>query len=267
MSAPTIRSETATVWNGRLNLRVQVAGSGPPVVYLHPAAGLAWDPFLFRLADQRTVFAPEFPGTSPADRGAIHAVDELWDLVLCYEEALRGLGLSGAPVIGPSFGGMLAAELAAGFPSLFSKVVLLDPAGLWREDLPIWNWMTGSPAELPARLFHDLSSPGAKALFAPPANPNAAIAAQAAFVWALGCTGKFLWPIPEKGLHKRIHRISAPTLVVWGENDTLIPSGYAEEFRTRIAGSRVEIIPNCGHVPQVEQIERTWAAVTAFLGL
>jgi pimeloyl-ACP methyl ester carboxylesterase len=267
VKAPEIRSETVTVWGGRLKLGVQVAGTGPAVVYLHPAAGLAWDPFLARLAERRTVYAPEFPGTSAADRQAVHAVEDVWDVVLCYEEALRALGLDRPAVLGQSFGGMLAAELAATFPKIFSRLVLLDPIGIWREDAPIWNWMTAPPAELPARLFHDPSCPGAQAMFTPPPDPDRAIAAQAGLVWALGCTGKFIWPIPDRGLAKRLHRVEAPTLVVWGENDRLIPAVYAEEFATRIRGSQVELIPGSGHVPQLEQPEKTWAAVSAFLGV
>jgi pimeloyl-ACP methyl ester carboxylesterase len=56
---------------------------------------------------------------------------------------------------------------------------------------------------------------------------------------SLGAAAKFLWPIPDKGLKKRIHRITAPTLVVWGERDALVPPVYAEEFRTRIRDARV----------------------------
>ena len=74
-------------------------------------------------------------------------------------------------------------------------------------------------------------------------------------VWALGATGKFVWPIPDKGLKKRIHRIKADTLIIWGEDDALISSVYAKEFAQRIANSRVEIIKDCGHVPQVERLD------------
>ena len=49
-------------------------------------------------------------------------------------------------------------------------------------------------------------------------------------VWALGATGKFVWPIPDKGLKKRLHRVKAPTLIVWGEDDALVSSAYAKEF-------------------------------------
>ena len=267
MKTAEVRTEAVEVWDGRARVAVQIAGSGPPIVYLHPAAGLAWDPFLFRLAHYRRVYAPEFPGTNNIDRQAIHAIDGVWDAVLVYEEVLRGLGLERPAVIGQSFGGMLAAELASTFPTLASKLVLLDPVGLWRDDAPVFNWMTSLPAELMGRLFHDPGCAGARAMFTPPNDPNQAIAGQAAFVWALGCTGKLLWPVPDKGLSRRLHRVSAPTLIVWGENDALVPSVYAEEFHKRIAGSKVAIIPACGHIPQVEKTDETWAEVAPFLGL
>ena len=88
-----------------------------------------------------------------------------------------------------------------------------------------------------------------------PDDPKEAATVIADLVWALGATGKFVWPIPDKGLKKRMHRIKAETLIVWGEDDALVSSVYAEEFAARIANSRVEIIKDCGHVPQVERLE------------
>jgi serine/threonine protein kinase len=84
-------------------------------------------------------------------------------------------------------------------------------------------------------------------------------------IWAMGCVAKFLWPVPDRGLSKRLHRLSAPTLVIWGEDDALIPVHYAQEFGRLIPDSRVEVIPDCGHVPQVEQAEATAALVKEFL--
>ena len=247
-------------------MRVRTAGSGPPLVYLHPAAGLHFDPFLEALSADWTVFAPEHPGTAEGDSEAIHAVEDLWDLVLIYQEAIGGLGLDGPVVaIGQSFGGMMAAELAAHDPGLFERLVLLAPIGLWREDFPIANWIMTPPEELPALLFKDPQCAAAQAMFTPPADPGEALAATAGLIWALGCTGKFVWPIPEKGLAKRLHRVRAPTLIVWGEDDALIPSAYAGEFASRIAGSRAEILPDCGHIPQLEQGAKTLDMVRAFL--
>lgn len=265
MMTTTLTDRTVPAWNDRVTIRVRTGGSGPPLVYLHPAAGLAWDPFLDKLAHGHTIYAPEFPGTTPGDPYAIHQVDDLWDTVLIYEQTLRELGLSGVPVVGQSFGGMLAAELAAAYPALFSRVVLLDPVGLWRDDAPVANWIAAAPAELPGLLFADPAGEAAQAMLALPADPDALASAQAAMVWNLGATGKLCWPIPDRGLHKRLHRITAPTLIVWGEQDALASPVYAGEFRSRIANSRVEIIPKSGHIPQVEQMDTTYAAVSAFL--
>ena len=89
-------------------MTVQVAGEGPPLVYLHSAAGMVWDPFLERLASDFTIYAPQVPGTTAGKPDAIHELDDLWDLVLVYDEAIRALGLDQPVVIGQSFGGMLA---------------------------------------------------------------------------------------------------------------------------------------------------------------
>lgn len=260
------REQAVDVWGGRLKLRFRVAGKGSPVLYLHPAGGLFFDSFLAALAESHTIYAPEVPGTSDGDPNAIHMVDDLWDLVLIYEEAIRKLGLSAPPpVIGQSFGGMLAAELASSFPALFGKVVLLDPIGLRKEGLPIANWMTTPPEQLPALLFRNPEHPAAQAMFTPPADPEMMVKQTSALVWAIGCTGKFVWPIADKGLKKRLHRVTAPTLVVWGRDDALISSGYATEFGKAIRGSRVEVIPDCGHIPQAEQMPATLALVREFL--
>ncbi len=266
-AAADVREEVVPVGGGRLDVRVQVRGSGPPLVWLHAAGGFAWDPFLESLAQERTVYAPLVPGTSPADPDAIDEVEDLWELVLLEQEALFALGLQGADIIGASFGGMLACELHATFPDAFGKLVLLDSLGLWRDDAPVSNALLASPDELPALLFADPAGPAAQAMLTLPDDQGARADVIAGRTWAMGCTAKFWWPVPDRGLHRRLHRITAPTLVVWGAQDALIPSVYADEFGSRIADARVEIIENCGHVPQAEKPDETLALVAPFLGL
>jgi pimeloyl-ACP methyl ester carboxylesterase len=122
-----------------------------------------------------------------------------------------------------------------------------------------------APHELPGLLFHQPDGEVAQAMFTPPDDPEAAIATIIGITWATGCTSKFVWPVPDKGLAKRIHRIASPTLVVWGKQDALISSAYAAEFARLIPHSRVEILDRCGHIPQLEQSERTLALVRDFL--
>jgi pimeloyl-ACP methyl ester carboxylesterase len=257
--------EIVRVGDGRVELRVEVAGSGPPLVYLHSAGGFAWDPFLERLSEERTIYAPLVPGTAPADPDAIDEVRDLWELVLLEQEALSALGLEGADVIGASFGGMLACELAAVFPGMLGKLVMLAPIGLWRDDAPVANWMMTAPADLPALLFAEPGSETAQAALALPEDHAERADAIAAATWTLGCTAKFVWPVPDRGLARRLHRITAPTLVVWGTDDALVSSVYAEDFGTAIAGARVELVDGCGHVLQLERLEETLALVRGFL--
>ena len=264
-AGPKIGERTLSVWGGRIKMRIKVAGSGPGLVYLHPSGGLTWDPFLSYLAQHYTVYAPEFPGTSVGDPYAIHSIHSLADVVLMYEEAIRTLGLVRPVLVGQSFGGMLAAELAATFPDLPSKVILLDPIGLWREELPIADWVSASPQQLAALLFKDPSSAAAQSMLALPADPNIAAAAIAATVWAIGCTAKFAWPIPDRGLRSRLHRVQAPVQLVWGREDKITPVGYVDDWRGCLKHSSAAIIDDCGHIPQVEKLPETIAAVSAFL--
>jgi pimeloyl-ACP methyl ester carboxylesterase len=260
-----LREEIVPVWGERIGLRVQVRGSGPPLVFLHSAGGLAWDPFLEELAGERTVYAPLVPGTSMEDPDAIDEVRDLGELVLVVQEGLLALGLEGADLIGSSFGGMLACELQATFPGMFGKLVTLDPIGLWRDDAPVTNWLMTPPDELPQLLFADPGSEAAQAMLALPDDHEAMADAIAGMTWAMGCTAKFVWPVPDKGLARRLHRVTAPTLVVWGADDALVPAIYAQEFGRRIAGARVEVLEACGHVPQVEKREETLELVRRFL--
>ena len=84
-------------------------------------------------------------------------------------------------------------------------------------------------------------------------------------IWNLGCTGKFTWPIPDKGLSKRLHRVQAPTLVIWGQQDGIVPAIYAQEFADRISGARSVIVERAAHVPQLEQLDQVSQLVEDFL--
>jgi pimeloyl-ACP methyl ester carboxylesterase len=143
--------------------------------------------------------------------------------------------------------------------------VLLDPIGLWREDAPVAQYMTMTPEELVEALFHDPSSEAVQRSLALPAETDDLAVAMADTIWAMGATGKFVWPIPDKGLHRRLHRVTAPALVIWGEHDRLVSPVYAQEFADRLADARVEIVAGAGHVPQVERLDAVAPLVLDFL--
>jgi pimeloyl-ACP methyl ester carboxylesterase len=175
------------------------------------------------------------------------------------------LSLKDPAIVGHSFGGMVAAEVAATNPERCRKLVLLNPIGLWRDDAPVQNWMVMLPDQLAKVAFADPEGPIAQAMLAPPQDEAAAVEAAIQMTWSMACTGKFVWPIPDKGLKKRLHRITAETLIIWGEKDGLVPPVYAEEFRNRIKNSRVETLANSGHMPQLEQAAETAKLVQDFL--
>jgi pimeloyl-ACP methyl ester carboxylesterase len=262
--APTAR--TVSVWQDQVHMRVLSKGEGPAVVFFHGPWGPSWDPFLDELARSFTVHAPEHPGTSPGRPDDIYHLDGVWDLVLCYDELLDGLGLSRAALVGHSFGGMVACEVAAACPTRVDRLVLIDALGLWRDDTPIPNWMLLPHGDLVGHVFRDIDSEAARRMFAPPEDPDARVMARVGLQWAMGTTGKFLWPIPDKGLKRRIHRIQVPTLVVWGKEDRIVPPVYAEEFVRRIPGSRQETVDQAGHAPHLEQPEAVTRLVRDFLG-
>jgi len=260
------REQTVTVWQGKVRLRVLADGAGPALVFFHGPWGGAWDPFLAELAKGFTVYAPEHPGTAPGTNDDIYQLDGLWDLVLCYDELLSVLKLDEAALVGHSFGGMVACEMAAAYPRRAKRLALIDPIGFWRDTEKVVHWMTVNPAELPAWVFRDPYSEAAKKLFGPSEPPAEAAAARVRLTWAMGATGKFTWPIPDKGLKKRIHRVSAPTLVVWGKEDRLVPPVYADEFTRRIPGSRAQTVDGAGHAPHLEQPERVARMIREFAG-
>lgn len=265
VTAEAVQDLSVEVGNDLLTMHVKKLGSGPDLLYLHPAGGLVVDPYVMSLAERYTVYAPFFPGCAPGDPYAIHKVDTLWDAVLLYQELITSLGLENPVVVGQSFGGMLAAEIASTFPGIFSKVILLDPVGLWNEEYPTANWIATPPPKLPELLFHDPSCPGAVAMFTFPDDLDLTVEIAAGLTWSLGCTGKFAWPIPDNGLAKRLHRNTSPTLVVYGDNDKLSPPQYADDFVRLLPNAQKAIIPNCGHIPQVEQPEALAKVVDAFL--
>lgn len=254
------------LWQGHVETDVEISGSGPPLVYLHGPWGLAPDRgFVAGLAADRTVYAPRFPGTTSGHPNDVHSLAGWHDLVVYYGELLDRLALSAPDMVGHSFGGLLAAEIAAATPKTVRRLVLIDPVGLWRDDIPVLNWMVVAEKARRPTLFADPEGEGAKQFFSVPSDAAARVDTLAQVVWSQACTGKFVWPIADRGLKHRIHRIAAPTLIVWGQQDRVIAPAYAEEFAKRIAGAKIERIEQAGHLPHLEQGKAVTKAVQGFL--
>jgi pimeloyl-ACP methyl ester carboxylesterase len=262
----SVETRRLKLWQGRIDTEVEIAGNGPALVYLHGPWGLAPDrAFIARLAETHTVYAPKFPGTSQGDSEAAHALDGWLDLVVYHAELFDALKLDAPALIGHSFGGLLAAEIAAASPHAVGRLALIDAVGLWRDDHPVQNWMILPDKTRRQSLFAAPDGEAAARFFAVPTDAAERVDSQAQFIWSQACTGKFVWPIADRGLSRRIHRIAAPTLIVWGDADRIVAPVYAQEFARRISGARVEVIAGAGHLPQLERQDAVLKALSGFL--
>jgi pimeloyl-ACP methyl ester carboxylesterase len=255
--------ERAVALPGRpVSFRVQSKGGGPDLVWLHSFHDRqAWPPVLDGLAARFTVHAPAHPGVRGSE--GVEALDDVVDLALAYDELLDALGIGRAALVGHFFGAMVAAEVAALCPGRVSRLCLLSPLGLWLTGKPIADVVILPQRELHPLLWQDPASAAARAWATWPEAEAENVAAQIEQVQRLAAMGKFVWPIPDKGLARRAHRITAPTLLLWGDGDRVNPEAYGEAFRALIPGARLVRRPG-GHMLHLEEPEVVAAAVGDF---
>jgi pimeloyl-ACP methyl ester carboxylesterase len=252
------------VGGGRFNVEMEVCGSGEPLLYLHGAGGLTGvDPFLDELGKHFRVIAPYFPGYGDSTGGDL--IEDVLDASLFFHQLMDDLGIASAHVVGHSMGGMLAAELAAVDVHRVKKLVLVAPAGFWLDEHPIPDVFAMELPELASYLFHDAKSPLAQMFTTIPEDPQVLADMYVERTKRLTQASKFLWPIPDRGLKRRIWRVAAPTLVLWGESDRLIPPIYSKEFTSRIRNARAATIKDAGHLVMYEQPEAFLKNVREFL--
>ena len=255
-----LERETLALPGGRSQV-VFRGGGGPPLVWLHAANGIDdLHPLVNALQSRFTVIAPLAPGFD--DQADLDGVDDVHELAMHYEELLDALGLDEATVVGHSFGGMIGAELAAHYPQRVRRLVLIAPVGLWNDDYPVIDFFAVPLPELPKVLFAD-EEVAAVAFPPPEAEPDVEMLVTLAR--GLTSVAKFMWPIPDRGLARRLYRISAPTLVVWGEQDALAPARYADDFAAAIPDARTLIVPGAGHMVPVERPDEVLSAIEEFL--
>ena len=244
-----------------VNVRMLRGGSGPPLLFLHGANGLpVWLPVFEQLSKHFDVMIPEHPGYGTSDNPAW--MRNIGDLAMYYLDFLDGLGGEKVHVVGQSLGGWAAAEAAVRNCSRIATLSLLAPAGIRVKGiLPGDNFIWDIEEGL-RNLYHDQSFPD-RMLAQPLSDDDAEIALTNRYA-----TTKFGWDPRwfNPALERWLHRISVPTLVMWGENDKLFPVAYAKRWGERIPGAQVEIVPQCGHVPAVEKAELTAQKIIGLAG-
>jgi pimeloyl-ACP methyl ester carboxylesterase len=235
-------------------------GSGEPLLFLHGArGGSQWLPMMDALSQHFEVFAPEHPGFGKSETPLW--LDTIGDLAYFYLDFIETLGLECVHLVGTSLGGWIAAELAIRNQTSLATLTLVAAAGLHVNGIPKGDIFMWSAPELARNLFHDQKY-AEWMLLAEPSQEEQDIQLRNRLT-----TAKLAWQprLHNPHLRKWLHRITVPTLILWGANDKLIPAQYGAAFRDSIPNARLEIIKNCGHVPHIEKQQEFVDVVTRFL--
>ncbi len=256
-------ARSVSLRTGAVNVRVLSGGRGAPLVYFHSFHEVEpWPPCLDRLAERFTVHAPLHPG-APGSSG-IESIDDIHDLTLVYDELLDALGLTSPHLLGHGFGGMVAAELASVFPRRVGRVALVSPLGLWLDASPSADLLILPLEDLLETMWADPKSDAARAWATSPDADPENVPGIAGSLQRRSAMAKMIWPIPDKGLSRRLHRITAPTLLLWGDRDRANPVVYAEEWQRRVKGTALRLVPG-GHMLLHEAPGAVAAALVEFL--
>ena len=245
-------------------VQIMEGGEGEPLLYLHSAYGEnLWLPFHQKLAESFHVIAPAHPGFAASE--GLDDIDSMEDMIFHYIDLLDALSLATVNIAGVSLGAWIAAELATRYPDRVKQLALGAPAGLWLDEHPMTDMfaLLRRPEKLRAVLFHDPTASLAQLLI-----PSEASEEQMAEAYkAMAATARLAWNPPGHNpkLAGRLRRVKSPALIIWGDDDKLIPTAYAEEWASRIKDARVVIIKECGHMMMFEKEDEFVRAIKEFL--
>ena len=245
-------------------LQIVQGGSGDPLLVLHDEMGhygaLRWHE---TLAADNTLHIPSHPGFGESPR--MDWVMNMRDLAGWYLQALDELGLRGVNVIGFSLGGWLAAEMATMCPQQFNKMILVGAAGIKPDVGEIFDIFLVTAEEYLDTVCLDNSSvPEFDTVRPAEPSPEQLEAWLVAREEACRLSWKPYMHYP--GLPHLLGRAkNLPTLLIWGAQDSMVPVNAGEKYNQAIEGSRLEVIDNCGHRPEIEKTDEFLALVQEFL--
>jgi pimeloyl-ACP methyl ester carboxylesterase len=245
-----------------IELDVVRRGTGRQILLLHGFQTV--DPearFLELLGRHGEIIAPSGPGFGNSPRPK--DFDTVYDLVHLYLEVLETLPGDKVTLVGFSFGGWLAAEVAVACAHRLDRLVLVDPLGIKisnRETPDILDVFNRSPDEVRRCSWHDPDS------FTPDFNE---MSDEALVIYARSREALCLYAwhpyMYNPQLPRWLGRISVPTLLLWGESDRVVTPDYGRAYSRLIPGSQFELIEAAGHHPEIEQPEAFVERVAAFL--
>lgn len=263
MSAVATHTETF-VEAAQVRIQLRQGGRGEPLLVLHGELGVpGWLQAYEQLAQHYTVYVPSLPGFGQSARP--DWIASVRDLAAWVTWCIRDLKLlQPLHVIGCSMGGWIAAEIATMNASLFKKMILVGAAGLKPEEGQIWDYFVHANREACAHAFYNgaQSSEYAKyygADWTPEQEEQAERNREMA--------ARLLWKpyMRSHTLHALLGAIATPTLVLWGREDPIIPLNVCELYHRAIPGATVQILDQCGHMPEMEQPDAFVRAVRDFL--
>lgn len=250
---------------GGLKINYQVEGSGNPILLVH-GNGLShgqWKHNIGHLSKYYKVYAPDLPGFGLSDKpDAEYGRDYYVDFLRSFMEAV---GILKSAIIGSSFGGSIAASFAARYPDMVTGLVLSDASGLTPNGITKNKEVSGFFLSLMVR---------SRNLYCRPLFFNGNLSSlldDTILVTDLKETRNAFMKNCNAMLEtddryvKLLMGIRAPTLIIWGEDDILLPTSDAEKYGTLIPHATVKIFDKCGHMPNVEQYARFNSAVFDFL--
>ncbi|MDF7774767.1 alpha/beta hydrolase [Sphingomonas sp. AOB5] len=262
----TALPERKTVAGAETELLIK--GEGQPVLFLHAGHGFdPSDPLIERLAKTHKVVAPSLPGFGASPRP--HDVTTVDDIAYRVLDLIEELDLTDIILVGVSFGGWVAAELATKGTGRIAKLVLIDPLGVKfgdRESRDIVDIYAHTAQEIPAMFFAD-EAKGMEVLHNLdfkdlPEETALRFARNREALTLFGYNPTLYNP----KLKSRLHRIKVPTLVVSGAEDRITVPDYGRNYAAAIPGARFENISGAGHYGYLEQPAAFADKIEAFLG-
>ena len=243
----TLRHETFT---DGLDLTFDDRGMGPAVLVLHGGGGpLTVARFVEALSTDARVIAPIHPGFAGTPRpDMFDSVEQIAD---AYARLLERLELTGVLVIGFSIGGWIANALALRAPERVRGLVLVNGGGIIVDGEPCADVFALTPQQLSQLSYHDPARFGIN----PVTLSDAQKAGMAANMKTLAVYGRAR-DMGDPGLRARLAKVSVPVLVVWGESDRVVTPAYGRAVAESFPDARLEVIAQCGHMPQIEQPTR-----------
>jgi pimeloyl-ACP methyl ester carboxylesterase len=231
---------------------VMSGGEGDPFVYLHSSLGEShlWLPFYQSFAQKFRVIVPTHPGFHQS--GGFDQIADIEDMAFHYLDLFDALGIEQAHLGGVSLGGWIAAEFAVRWPERVKSLWIADAPGLWVEDATLGDLFRHMQNRKKIRemLFHDPNGPMASMIIKDQVDEQTMMSAYQ----AMTVLARMVWERPyDPKLASRLRRIQCPTLLLWGDNDKLVPPAFGQAYHKLIAGSQMKLIKDCGHLPMFEK--------------